>query len=761
MALNRSWKVSLRNPLLGISHRLLSEKVTEKAHEKKDACKPVEKARIPISHRDKLKDAKRIMIKFGSAVIIQDPGKRIAMSRLANLIEQMADLHHQGREILFITSGSVAHGRTSLSAKTRKDLAKLDKKPAAAVGQPGLMYLYNTLFTKYDIQCAQVLVTETDIYQDANRKVLKDVLHKLISLRVIPILNTNDAVLPQPELPCPTLCKGINLKDNDTLAAMLSSEVGADLLIILSSIDGVFDKAPDDPNAKLLHTFSKGNKKGIEFGRASSVGVGGISTKIDAALWAVDQGTSVVVANGMISDALKTVISGKKFGTFFVPGNTCNDDTTEKVAADARRASRALNLVTPDERAACIYKFAEILDAKTAQVMAANKKDLEDAKKNGLSQVLIGRLTLTPSKVKALSVGIRQVAESSKTILGKVVKRTLLAEGLELSQITVPIGVLLVIFEARPDVLPQIAALSIASGNGLVLKGGDEAVYSNEIMKNIVDEALKTIKCEGAVGLVSTKEEIADLINMDQYIDLIIPRGGYQLIRFIQENARKIPVMGHSEGICHIYVDKDANLEKVFKIVNDAKTDYPTACNAVETILLHKELMEGDFFSELCCGLKNLQVKINSGPNLSKCLQFGPPLAKSMKKEYGSLELCIEVVDNLDQAVEHIHKYGSSHTDAIITENHETAEKFLQKVDSACVFHNASTRMADGFRFGLGAEVGISTGRIHARGPVGIEGLLTTKWLLRSQCAHTAGEFNQENGPKWIHKPLPLNCKNS
>ncbi|ERL91076.1 hypothetical protein D910_08418 [Dendroctonus ponderosae] len=597
------------------TEELFSQPSTSKSSVKNiDACKPVEKARIPISHRDKLKDAKRIMIKFGSAVIIQDPGKRIAMSRLANLIEQMADLHHQGREILFITSGSVAHGRTSLSAKTRKDLAKLDKKPAAAVGQPGLMYLYNTLFTKYDIQCAQVLVTETDIYQDANRKVLKDVLHKLISLRVIPILNTNDAVLPQPELPCPTLCKGINLKDNDTLAAMLSSEVGADLLIILSSIDGVFDKAPDDPNAKLLHTFSKGNKKGIEFGRASSV------------------------------------------------GSNCSNR---------------------------------------------------------------------------------------------------LAEGLELSQITVPIGVLLVIFEARPDVLPQIAALSIASGNGLVLKGGDEAVYSNEIMKNIVDEALKTIKCEGAVGLVSTKEEIADLINMDQYIDLIIPRGGYQLIRFIQENARKIPVMGHSEGICHIYVDKDANLEKVFKIVNDAKTDYPTACNAVETILLHKDLMEGDFFSELCCGLKNLQVKINSGPNLSKCLQFGPPLAKSMKKEYGSLELCIEVVDNLDQAVEHIHKYGSSHTDAIITENHETAEKFLQKVDSACVFHNASTRMADGFRFGLGAEVGISTGRIHARGPVGIEGLLTTKWLLRSQCAHTAGEFNQENGPKWIHKPLPLNCKNS
>ncbi|KAL1505360.1 hypothetical protein ABEB36_004945 [Hypothenemus hampei] len=719
-------------------------------------CKTFEIKKFAIENRHKLKDAKRIMIKFGSSVIIDDSTKRIAISRLANLIEQISDLHNQGKEMLFITSGSVAHGRTKLSSILNKDMTKLDKKPAAAIGQPGLMNLYNTLFKKYDIQCAQILVTETDLYKDINRNILKNVLMKLIQLRVVPILNTNDAVLAQPETSCPTLCKGINLKDNDTLAAMLSSEVEADLLIILSTIDGVYDKPPSDATAKILHTLTKDNWKGIEIGSHSDLGSGGISTKIAASLWAVDHGTAVVVANGMKMNAIKTVVSGKKFGTFFVSENICQEDTTEKTAADAREGGRALNLVSADERAACIHKFAELLDIRTAEVMEANKKDVEEGKRRSLPPAMLDRLVLTPSKIKALSVGIRQVAESSKTILGKVIKKTLLADGLELSQITVPIGVILVIFEARPDVLPQIAALSIASGNGLVLKGGEEALHSNKIMKSIVDDALKSINCEGAIGLVSTREEIADLISMDQYIDLIIPRGGYQLIRFIQENTKKIPVMGHSEGVCHIYVDKDACSQKVIKIVMDAKIDYPSACNAVETILLHKNLMEGDFFSELCYHLKNANVKINSGPNLSKCLQFGPPLAKSMKKEYSALEVCIEVVESMELAIEHIHTYGSSHTDTIITENLETAEMFLKKVDSACVFHNASTRMADGFRFGLGAEVGISTGRIHARGPVGVEGLLTTKWLLRSQDAHTAGEFNKEEGPKWIHKPLPL-----
>ncbi|KAF7286716.1 hypothetical protein GWI33_004340 [Rhynchophorus ferrugineus] len=718
-------------------YRFLASKPAKPPNAPKEkACDQAEKpaVKVPISERSQLKNAKRVMIKFGSAVIIQGPGKGLAMSRLANLVEQMADIHHQDKDLLFITSGSVAHGRSKLSHKTSKEKGAkpLDKKPSAAVGQPALMYLYEALFNRYNIQTAQVLVTETDIYQDENRKALTQTLNHLLSLRVIPVLNTNDAVLPQPNTPCPTLCKGIVLSDNDSLAAMLASETKTDLLLLLSTIDGVYDKKPDDPNAKLLYTFTEAHKKAIEYGATSNVGLGGMESKVSSSLWALDHGVSVVICNGMKQDAIKTVLSGKKFGTIFAH-KECVDESTDQIAATARNSGRLLAQLPADQRVACIKKLADLLDSKSKEVIAANEEDLKQAKKVGYSEVLIHRLKLTPPKLKALSVGLRQISESSKTILGRVVRRTLLADNLELSQITVPIGVLLVIFESRPDALPQIASLAIASGNGLVLKGGEEAHHSNKKLMELVDEALASIKCQGAVGLVNTKEEIADLINMDQYIDLIIPRGSNQLVKFIQDNAKRIPVMGHSEGICHTYVDKCMEQEKALKIIKDAKTDYPAACNATETILLHKDLMEGDFFAALCCMLNDAGVKMHSGPSLLKYLQFGPPLAKSMKHEYSSMECCVEVVDNMDQAVEHIHKYGSSHTECIITEDEETAENFLMKVDSACVFHNASTRMADGFRFGLGAEVGISTSRIHARGPVGVEGKR-----------------------KFVHKPLPL-----
>lgn len=350
--------------------------------------------------------------------------------------------------------------------------------------------------------------------------------------------------------------------------------------------------------------------------------------------------------------------------------------------------------------------------------------------------------------LQILADGIRAIAAQEEPI-GRLISRTEVADGLVLDKVTAPIGVLLIIFEARPDALPQIASLALRSGNGLLLKGGKEASRSNAALHRVITQAIGPLGAD-LIGLVHTRDEINDLLALDDVIDLVIPRGGNALVSYIQRNT-KIPVLGHADGICHMYVDEAADLEMAKKLVVDAKVDYPAACNAVEKVLVHSSWVDKGGVAALIGALQAAGVTVNAG-TLALAAAHGLPLAPSPRIEYSALACTIEVVGSMQEAVDHIHANGSSHTEAIITQDGAAAEAFMKAVDSACVFHNASTRFADGFRFGLGAEVGISTSRIHARGPVGVEGLLTSKWQLRGNGQVVA----KDQGVQYTHKALPI-----
>lgn len=776
----------LRSNVVGCFPRRLASsssglKIPKQAATKMDLRRGLQTAEGPqkaamFSERSQLPFTRRLVVKLGSAVITREDEHGLALGRLASIVEQVAECQNGGRECIMVTSGAVAFGKQKLAQELLMSLSMretlspgghmrkrsgtpLEPRAAAAVGQSGLMSLYDAMFAQYGVKLAQVLVTKPDFYNEETRKNLFSTLSELLSLNIVPIINTNDAVSPPPQADVEVAGgggrRGISIKDNDSLAAMLAAEIQADLLILMSDVDGIYNLPPWQDGAKMLHTFSSDLRDTIKFGQKSKVGTGGMDSKVNAALWALDRGVSVVICNGTQEKAIKSILSGRKIGTFFT--QTSESSTpVEVIAENARTGSRALQALQPEERASCINVLADLLETRQREILHENAKDLEAAEKGGLAKALLSRLSLTSSKLKSLSTGLRQIANDSLTNVGRVLRRTKLAEGLELRQITVPIGVLLVIFESRPDSLPQVAALAMSSANGLLLKGGKEAAYSNRYLMELVKEALGTVGASNAISLISTREDVGDLLSMGKHIDLVIPRGSSDLVRTIQEQSKHIPVLGHADGICHVYVDKDADLSKALRIVRDSKCDYPAACNAMETLLIHQSHMKGSFFSDVCNMLQKEGVKVNSGPKLRELLTFGPPAAKSMKIEYGALECAIEVVSDLDDAINHIHRYGSGHTDVIVTEDTKRASHFQREVDSACVFHNASTRFSDGFRFGLGAEVGISTARIHARGPVGVDGLLTTKWVLQGD-GHLAADFSEGGDRVWLHQALPLN----
>ena len=385
----------------------------------------------------------------------------------------------------------------------------------------------------------------------------------------------------------------------------------------------------------------------------------------------------------------------------------------EDIAKQAKNASLEMAELTTEIKNQALLNIADAIEKNKEKIFEANKTDLEQAQDN-VSPSVFNRLKLDENKIRDMIQGIRDVVKLEEPI-GKTLLARQLDEGLNLYKVSCPIGVIGIIFEARPDVIAQISSLAIKSSNAVILKGGKESINTNKTILGIINSVLDNIKefPKHALSQVFTHEDVAEMLKCDTYIDLIIPRGGNKLVKFIKENT-KIPVLGHADGICHIYVDEGADFEIAKKVIIDAKTQYPSACNTVETLLINEKFNRKD---ELLKELKNADITLVSNPD-------------TWAFEHGDKTLAYKTVKDLDEAINHINTYGSGHTDCIITNNNANAQKFMQKVDSAGVYQNVSTRFADGFRYGFGAEVGISTNKTHARGPVGLEGLTIYKYKL-------------------------------
>jgi glutamate-5-semialdehyde dehydrogenase len=398
------------------------------------------------------------------------------------------------------------------------------------------------------------------------------------------------------------------------------------------------------------------------------------------------------------------------------------------IALTAKKASINLAAADTNLKNNALREIAEALGKRQDDIFTANREDIERSKKENLAEPLLKRLKFDQGKLADAIEGIHSLIQLPDPV-GKTLSETELDQGLELYRVSCPIGVIGVIFESRPDALVQISSLCLKSGNAVLLKGGSEAIATNKVLADIIKEATeKTGIPTGWVQLLETRADVNEMLKMDQYIDLIIPRGSNDFVRYIMENSN-IAVLGHADGICHCYVDEDADFKMALGIVVDSKTQYAAVCNAAETLLVHKDIGH-EFLPMLKKEMEKRNVELLGCDETRKVIDVIPAHESDWKTEYLGYKLSVRIVSSLQEAIEHINTYGSGHTDSIISNKREHAEEFMNLVDSGNVFWNCSTRFSDGYRYGLGAEVGISTNKIHARGPVGLEGLLIYKYKL-------------------------------
>lgn len=424
------------------------------------------------------------------------------------------------------------------------------------------------------------------------------------------------------------------------------------------------------------------------------------------------------------------------------------------LAQRSRLSFYQISVSAVDTRNAALLHLAELLEQEKAAVFSANQKDLENAKNEQLAPPLLHRLAFGEEKLAQVVRGLQALA-AMEDPLGQTLMATEITQGLNLYKVTSPIGVIGVIFESRPDALIQISSLCIKSGNSVLLKGGREALGTNQILTELVRRALSESSLPAdSAQLLETREDVAEMLKEDTLIDLIIPRGSNSFVRYIMDHSR-IPVLGHSDGICHVYIDRDADPETALRVAVDSKVQNVSVCNAMETLLIHDEIAPR-ILPRLYSLLTSKKVTIRGDASVCRIIPCEPASEEDWSTEYLDYILSVRIVPSLHEAIDHINRFGSHHTDCIVTTNEQNASVFMKQVDSAGVYWNVSTRFADGFVYGLGAEVGIATGKLHARGPMGLEGLTTYKYKLIG--SGQTMEDMKKGLRVYTHRKLNENC---
>jgi len=422
----------------------------------------------------------------------------------------------------------------------------------------------------------------------------------------------------------------------------------------------------------------------------------------------------------------------------------------EQLAQQSKNAFITLSALPTNVKNNALNEIALALQKAIPQIEAANQTDIALSKQNNLAEPLLKRLKFDRKKIEDVVEGIKSLIQLADPV-GTTISATELDKGLELYKVSSPIGVIGVIFESRPDALVQISTLCLKSGNAAMLKGGSEALHTNRILTQVIAEATEKAGIPtGWIQLLETRSDVNAMLKLDQFIDLIIPRGSNEFVKYIMENSN-IPVLGHADGICHVFVDADAEVNMAVDVTVDSKCQYVAVCNAAETLLVHQSIA-AKFLPAVKLGFDKYNVELFGCEKTQQIIPVTPATEQDWATEYLDYKMSIKIVADVDEAIAHINRYGSGHTDAIITKSAQTATKFISLVDSGDVFWNCSTRFSDGFRYGLGAEVGISTNKIHARGPVGLEGLMIYKWILVGN-GQTVASYNDGRN-KFTHKPL-------